>query len=254
MLPFIFSAGEISVGKFVSNSRNLSIRDLTVLMDKSENSVSQIVKKLEIKGIIESKRKGMKKIVNLSERNYAFTFSQMLRAEPNLPWEKILSYSNLAVLISNITGEEAFEDELSSISKWRAIRNLKLYGAYYNSQKRHPIGNRYLSSFLKEYSEHVSLKHLIQNIPEEAIMIWRKGFSCLFKIKSNSTNGRIKLPDSACSCNSSGFGSGHFRIFPLLFKYSIKLVVFSMRSYFLDFVRSKSKSILFLFFNASKTA
>ena len=197
MLPFIFSAGEISVGRFVSNSRNLSIRDLTVLMDKSESSVSQIVKKLEIKGIIESKRNGMKKIVNLSERNYACTFSQMLRAEPNLPWEKILSYSNLAVLISNITGEEAFEDELSSISKWRAIRNLKLYGAYNNSQKRHPMGNRYLSSFLKEYSEHVSLKHIIENIPEDAIMIWRKGFSCLFKIKSNSINGRKKLPDSS---------------------------------------------------------
>jgi hypothetical protein len=139
----------------------------------------------------------MKKIVNTSDRNYAITLSEMIKNEPNIPWEKILSYSNLAVLISNITGEDAFEDELSSISKWRAIRNLKMYGAYYNSQKRHPIGNRNLSSFLKEYSEHVSLKHIIENIPEDAIMIWRKGFSCLFKIKSNSINGRKKLPDSS---------------------------------------------------------
>ena len=197
MLPFSFSRGEISAQRVISNHRNLSVRDLSILMRKSESSVSQIVKRLETKGIVESERKGMKKIVNTSDRNYAITLSGMIKNEPNIPWEKILSYSNLAVLISDITGEDAFEDELSSISKWRAIRNLKMYGAYYNSQKRHPIGNRNLSSFLKEYSEHVSLKHIIENIPEDAIMIWRKGFSCLFKIKSNSINGRKKLPDSS---------------------------------------------------------
>ena len=197
MLPFSFSRGEISAQRVISNHRNLSIRDLSISMRKSESSVSQIVKRLETKGIVESERKGMKKIVNTSDRNYAITLSEMIKNEPNIPWEKILSYSNLAVLISNITGEDAFEDELSSISKWRAIRNHKMYVAYYNSQKRHPIGNRNLSSFLKEYSEHVSLKHIIENIPEDAIMIWRKGFSCLFKIKSNSINGRKKLPDSS---------------------------------------------------------
>ena len=196
MLPFSFSRGEISAQRVISNHRNLSVRDLSISMRKSESSVSQIVKRLETKGIVESERKGMKKIVNTSDRNYAITLSEMIKNEPNIPWERILSNSNIAVLMSKIEGEETYEDGLSSISKWRAMNNLSTYGFYYNPYEKRVIGNRYLISFLKEYSEHVSLKHLIQNIPEEAIIIWRNGFSCLFKIKSNSTNGKIKLPDS----------------------------------------------------------
>ena len=196
MLPFSFSRGEISAQRVISNHRNLSVRDLSILMRKSESSVSQIVKRLETKGIVESERKGMKKIVNTSDRNYAITLSEMIKNEPNIPWERILSNSNIAVLMSKIEGEETYEDGLSSISKWRAMNNLSTYGFHYNPYEKRVIGNRYLISFLKEYSEHVSLKHLIQNIPEEAIIIWRNGFSCLFKIKSNSTNGKIKLPDS----------------------------------------------------------
>ena len=197
MLPFTFSKVEITAGKVISNRRNLSIRDLSISIGKSESSTSQIVKRLETKGIVESKRTGMKKIVNMSDRNYAFAISEVFRSEPNIPWEKTLSNSNLAVLISNITGEEIFEDGLSSISKWRAIRNLSMYGVYHNSHEKHIIWNRYLSSFLKEYSDHVSLRHLTEKIPEEAIIIWRKGFNCLFKIKSDSSAGFKKLPDSA---------------------------------------------------------
>ncbi|MCL4480944.1 MAG: MarR family transcriptional regulator, partial [Candidatus Thermoplasmatota archaeon] len=91
MSPFSFSRGEISAHRVISNHRNISVRDLSISMHKAESSVSQIVKRLESKGIVESERKGMKKIVNTSDRNYAITFSEMIKNEPNTPWEKILS-------------------------------------------------------------------------------------------------------------------------------------------------------------------
>ena len=101
MLPFSFSKGEISTQRVISNHRSLSVRDLSILTRKSESSVSQIVRRLETKGIVESERKGMKKIVDTSDRNYAITFSEMIKNEPNTPWEKILSNSNIAVLMSD---------------------------------------------------------------------------------------------------------------------------------------------------------
>jgi len=197
MLPFSFSRGEISAHRVISNHRNISVRDLSISMRKAESSVSQIVKRLESKGIVESERKGMKKIVNTSDRNYAITFSEMIKNEPNTPWEKILSNSNIAVIMSKITGEETFEDGLSNISKWRAMNYLSKYGFYHNPHETRLKGNRYLVSFLEQYSDHISLKHLIEKIPAEAIIIWRKGFNCFIKIKSNSNVAIKKLPDSA---------------------------------------------------------
>lgn len=195
MLPFTFSTGEVSAGRVISNRKNLSIHDISISTGKSESSVSQIVKKLESKGIVEAKRKGMRKIVNMSERNYAFNFSEMLRSEPNISWEKILSNSNIAVLISSITGEETFEEDISSISKWRAIRNLSLYGIYHDSKEEHLVWNRNLASFLREYADYVSLKYLTEKIPENAIIIWRSGYRCFFKIRDHSMPGSKKLPD-----------------------------------------------------------
>ena len=197
MLPFSFSRGEISAHRLISTHRNVSVRDLSISMRRGESSVSQIVKRLESKGIVESERKGMKKIVNTSDRNYAITFSEMIKNEPNTPWEKILSNSNIAVIMSKITGEETFEDGLSYISKWRAMNYLSTYGFYHNPHKTRLKGNRYLVSFLEQYSDHISLKHLIEKIPAEAIIIWRKGFNCFIKIKSTSKVAIEKLPDSA---------------------------------------------------------
>ena len=195
MLAFAFSKGEISAGRFISNRKNLSIHDLSISMNKSESTTSHIVKGLEAKGIVETRRTGMKKIVNISERNHAFTFSEIFKSEQSIPWENILSNSNIAVLMRNETGESSFENGVSSISKWRAVRNLSMYGVYINPTNGHSARNRNLSTFLREYSDYISMKHLAEKLPADAAIIWRSGYNCLFKIRDTSVNESKELLD-----------------------------------------------------------
>ncbi len=194
MLPFAFSKGEISTARLISDNQGLSIRELSTIIGKSESSISQTVKILEAKGIIKTERKGMKKLVDISDRNYALSLQEMFRAEPYVPWEKLISNSNIAVLFKNITGEDSFEYGISSISSWRAIRNLSMHGMYISSPEKQLAGNKNLSRFIIEFSDHVSRKYLREKLPEGAIILWRSGYRCLFKTRYYSKKNAERLP------------------------------------------------------------
>ena len=194
MLPFAFSKGEIATARMISDHSGSSIRDLSTLIGKSESSISQTVKGLEEKGIVKTKKQGMKKLVDMSDRNYALSLKEMFRVEPYVPWEKMISNSNITVLFRNITGEESFECGTSSISSWRAIRNLSMHGMYISSPEKQSAGNRNLSRFISEYSDHVSRKYLTEKLPRDAIILWRSGYRCLFKIRDHSKKEVERLP------------------------------------------------------------
>ncbi len=194
MLPYAFSKREIAMARVISSHKYSSILDLSAIMGKSASSISQIVKSLETKGIIKMKREGMKKSIEISDRNYAHSLQEMLRSEPYVPWEKMISNSNIAVLFRNITQEESFEFGISPISLWRARRNLAMHGMFFTSPEKQSAGNRNLSRFIVEYSDHVSRKYMAEMLPEDAITIWRSGYRCLFKMHGNSKKAAERLP------------------------------------------------------------
>ena len=185
-LPFTLSKGEIATVRAISDHKYSSIRDLSIIMGKSESSISQTVKSLETKGVIEMKRKDMRKLTEISDRNYALSLQEMFKSEPYVPWEKLISNSNIAVLFRNLTGEESFEYGISSVSLWRARRNLSMHGMYFTSPEKQSAGNRNLSRFIIEFSDHLSRKYLAEKLPEDAITIWRSGYRCLFKTRDYS--------------------------------------------------------------------
>ena len=186
MLPFAFSKGEIAITRAISDHKYSSIRDLSNFMGKSASSISQTVKSLETKGVIKTKRKGMKKLMEISDRNYALSLQEMFRSEPYVPWEKLISNLNIAVLFRNLTGEESFEYGISPVSLWRARRNLSMHGMYFTSPEKQSAGNRNLSRFIVEFSDHVSREYLAEKLPGDAITIWRSGYRCLFKRRDYS--------------------------------------------------------------------
>ena len=194
MLPFAFSKGEISTIRVIAEHQDSSIRDLSALTRKSESSISQMVKSLEKKGIVATKKHGMKKLVCISDRNFALTLREVLRAEPYVPWETLISNSNIAVLLKNVTGEESFGYGISSVSSWRAIRNLSMHGLNITSSEKQPAGNRNLLRFVREFSDHVSMEYLTEKLPRDAIILWRSGYRCLFKIRKNSGKKEERLP------------------------------------------------------------
>ena len=171
MLPYAFSKGEIATARAISDHKSSSIHDLSTIIGKSESSISQTVKSLEMKGIIVTRRKGIKKVADISDRNYALSLQEMFKNEPYVPWEKVISNSNIAVLFKNITGEDSLASGISSISSWRAIHNLSMYGMNVTSPEKQSVGNRNLSRFIIEYSDHVSRKYMTEKLPGNAIIL-----------------------------------------------------------------------------------
>lgn len=194
MLPYAFSKREIATARVISDRQGSSIHDLSTTLGKSESSISQTVKSLERKGIVETRRNGIKKLVDISDRNYALSLREMFMAEPYVPWEKVISNSNIAVLFTNLTEEDSLGHGISSISSWRAIHNLSMRGMYVTSPEKQSAGNRNLSRFIIEYSDHVSRKYMTEKLPGDAIILWRSGYRCLFKIRGYSRKDAVSLP------------------------------------------------------------
>ncbi len=192
MLPFALSKGEISIARALSKSNGPSIRELSVMLDKSESSISQAVKGLERKGFITTRREGMRKSVDTSFRNYALSLIEMLKAEPYVSWEDLLSNSSIAALFRISASDARLGNSISQVSLWRSIQKLSAHGML--SPDGHAIGDRYLSRFINEYSDHVSRNYLLENLPESATILWRSGYSCLFKIRNATQSAIEKLP------------------------------------------------------------
>lgn len=195
MLPFTLTKGEIATVRAISEHNGSSILELSQKMGKSESSVSQRVKSLERKGILDAKRQGMRKLIARSDRNYALSLFDMIKSEPFVPWEELISNSQIAVLFKNITGEESFEHGISSVSLWRSTRNLLMHGMLNTRANGQVIGDLNLSRFISEYSDHVSRKYLSDILPKDAITVWRSGYRCLFKIRGVLDKEIIGLPD-----------------------------------------------------------
>ncbi len=193
-LPFTFSKGEIFTVRIITDHREASIRELSTLMKIPESSVSKNVKSLEIKGIVKTRKEGMKKYVDISDRNYALSLFEMLKTEPYVPWEKLVSNSSIPVLFRISTGEESFEHELSHVSTWRALNNLSMHGMITAEPEGLLIRDRYLSRFISDYSDQVSRKYLMGILPKDAVILWRSGYRCLFRIKSLSDIKPEALP------------------------------------------------------------
>lgn len=171
MLPFALSKGEIVTARVISNNRRLSVKEISAMTGKSESSVSGKVKSLETKGIVKTQKQGMKKYVEISDRNYAISLHEMFKVKPHVPWEKILSNSNIAVLFKDVTGEETFGYGISPVSIWRGVRNLSMHGMLFGVEKGFGIRDRNLARFIAEYSDHVSRKYLLELLPQEAVIL-----------------------------------------------------------------------------------
>ena len=195
MLPYAFSKVEVATARMISDHGGSSICDLSTLLGKSESTISQTVNSLEEKGIVKTERHGMKKLVDISDQNYALSLRELLRAEPYVPWEETISNSNIVALFKNITGEESFKLEISSISFWRANHNLSMHGMYSSSPGKQPLRNSNLSRFISDYSDHVSRRYLTEKLPGDAIILWRSGYRCLFKIRDNAKRKPEILPN-----------------------------------------------------------
>ena len=193
MLPFAFTSSEIAAARAISDHSGSSVQELAAILKTSESWVSQIVKNLETKGVVRTRKEGMKKSVDISMMNYALSLSDLFKIEPQVPWEKLISYSNMVALFLSATGEKSFEQGVSPVSLWRAERNLSMHGMITKGPQGTTLRNSRLKNFVNEYSNHVSRMHLLERLPKDAVVLWRSGYRGLFRI--HNANGKETRKD-----------------------------------------------------------
>lgn len=181
MQDYALTSDELSAVRAISEQRKLSIAELASKLHATEGWASRVAKRLEEKGIVEKKRHGMRKSVEIVDRDHAQLLAEMIRAEPYIPWENVLSYSNMAVLLANATGEKDFERGISEVTRWRQLRNLAAHGLVPKAGNTSDINSK-LIHFVRAYADFISAKFGREVLPQKAIVIWEKGYSYFFKI------------------------------------------------------------------------
>jgi hypothetical protein len=192
MQDYALTEDELAAIRTISDQRRLSVGELAKNLHASKGLASRVVKSLEDKGIFETKKEGIKKTAEISRANFAMYLSEMMRAEPYVPWEKVLSYSNMSVLLASITGERDFERGLSSSTKWRAVRNLSMHGLIppANEASMSNAINPRIGLFVREYANHIGRYIGQKLLPPNAVVMWQKGQSYLFKVGKNKPGQR----------------------------------------------------------------
>ncbi|MDH2900493.1 MAG: MarR family transcriptional regulator [archaeon] len=181
MQDYALTKDEISAIRAISEQRKLSLGELASVLRMSKAWASRVAKRLEEKGIVEKKRHGISKSVEIVDRDHAQLLAEMIKAEPYIPWEKVLSYSNMSVLLANATGEGDFQRGISEVTRWRKLRNLAAHGLVPKVGNKSDL-NLKLIHFAEAYANFISAKFGSEVLPQKAIVIWRKGYSYFFKV------------------------------------------------------------------------
>lgn len=197
MPSFAFTRGEVATVRALSNHRNPTVQELARIMGTSESSVSQRVKNLKAKGIVKAERKGMRKYVSILDGNYAISLLEMVKAEPYVPWENLISNSSLSVLFGIAGWEESRHNIISPASSFRALRELSMHGMVTRGKDGLSIKDKRLSRFINDYSEYVSRKFLMDELPPDAVILWRNGHRALFRINDNADRDIESMPKGA---------------------------------------------------------
>ena len=158
--------------------KELSIRPLTVNQAAVSLGVtpglsSRVIRNLESKGFVSLIRKGSSKEARLSTHLHAQYFSDLIKREPFVAWEKVLSYSKLGALMSSMG---FFPDtDFSRTTNWRVARDL---GALAQRNYR----NNSLKEFLRAYADYITRDFASRKFPSYAALVWNSGFRYLVRV------------------------------------------------------------------------
>ena len=173
-----------------------SIGELAITMDLSAGSTSKIVSGLLRKGLISKRKEGLRSIVEPSANTHAQDLSDLVLAYAPVPWENILSYSNLPVLSRDL-GDIEFPTNLSQSTEWRVERNLGLYGL--PPVKRNSALGLKLEQFIASYVQFSRRQLADKLLPRGHVILWSKGFSFIAKTRRGEVNDSRHLKKTSFS-------------------------------------------------------
>ena len=174
---FALTKSEISALRHLSE-RALSISELAAALGKSTSLASHITRSLQSKGFVRTQRKGMSTLASISQNNHAQALVDLIKNEPDVPWEAVLTYSAMNLLFERF--ERLDFNERSRSTRWRATRNLAAHGMLSDSSRI--ASNARLVHFLDAYGDYVTRAFALEVLPSDAAIIWSRGYRLLFRV------------------------------------------------------------------------
>ncbi|MCL5252741.1 MAG: hypothetical protein M1351_01425 [Candidatus Thermoplasmatota archaeon] len=153
--------------------RPLTVNQASVSLGVTPGLSSRVIHNLESKGFVSVIRKGSSKEVRLSKHLHAQYFSDLIKKEPFVAWEKVLSYSKLGALMRSMG---FFPDmNFSRTTDWRITRDI---GALAQPNYR----NSSLKEFLRVYADYITRDFASKKFPPYAALVWNRGFRYLIRV------------------------------------------------------------------------
>ncbi|MBN1784515.1 MAG: hypothetical protein JW815_02120 [Candidatus Bathyarchaeota archaeon] len=182
---FMFSKSEIKALRDVSMGK-VTISGLHNRLSMSPSGVSAVVKKLQRKSMVTTKRAGMKKFVEMNDAKHAVLFKELLQKYQHIPWEDLLADSSILVLLQIFDSKtRKFEGRISKRTVFRRLSSLTMHGIIKESEDGYMINSRYepLIEFLREYQSYI-VREKVESVVEDSVILWQKDFECLIRTKS----------------------------------------------------------------------
>jgi len=181
----MFSKSEIKALREVSMGK-VTISGLHNRLSMSPSGVSAVVKKLQRKSMVTTKRAGMKKFVEMNDAKHAVLFKELLQKYYHIPWEDLLADSSLLVLFQIFDSKTCkFEGRISKRTVFRHLSSLTMHGVIKESEEGYMINPRYgpLIEFLEEYQSYI-VREKVGSVVEDSVILWQKDFESLVRTKS----------------------------------------------------------------------
>ena len=187
---FVFTKSEIRALREISMDR-ATISKLHNRLSMSQSGASVLVKRLEQKSMVSTKRLGMKKLVEMNDAKHAVLVKELLQTYSHVPWENLLADSSLPILFEILNNKTCeLGGRLSKRTVHRHLSRLTEHGIIKESEGGYMINPRYgpLIEFLEEYQSYI-VREIVGSIVEDGVILWQKDLECLIRTPKSAVKG-----------------------------------------------------------------
>lgn len=178
---YMLSKSEVLALKEISKGE-LPYYELRKKMTLSPASITIRAHKLQRKKFVFTKRRGMKKYIQITDSKHATLMRDLLLTYTHIPWEKVLSNHSLYILLK-ILNNQKLRNIIPKATLWRHLRNLRMHGIVLKTNDKYVINPRHgkLIDFLREYQSFIT-NEAVQSVSSDAVILWQDYLECLLKI------------------------------------------------------------------------
>ena len=189
-----FSRTELEMLRQLAGS-SASISELAKRVGKSQPRATIAVERLQAKGLVTTKRTGMRKVVEFSKAKHAQLLRELMLAESHVPWESLLTESQILPLLRL---EGAASSPPSRTTEWRALRKLMAHGIIVNGKEGRGINPRFgkLREFIRELINFTN-SSLATRASNSAVIVWSSGSQFIVKVPAGTKIGDERFKPTA---------------------------------------------------------